>query len=334
MSPGVQGAPPEAQSAHGGAAGWWRSVASCVFFSVLACVLLWSCGALWFQVVPDWRIPALVGAMAVALAIGWLGWRHLLAGSVALGLAVLLLAAWWSTILPSNDREWAPDVAHGVTGEVEGEDVTLHDVRFFDWHSADEGTPRWETRYYHLDQLQGVELFSSVWSNPAIAHTLIGFVFADGARVVFSAEVRRGRDQAFSEIGGFFKAFELVLIAADPDDIIRLRTDLRRERVSRFALDLTREQSRALFLSYVAMGNRLAAAPEFYQTLTTNCTTVIFKLARMIDPGIPRDWRILVSGYLPDYLYDHDIIRTDLPLDEVKRQAVIAPGTRWTPAAP
>ena len=143
---------------------------------------------------------------------------------------------------------------------------------------------------------------------------------------MFSAEIRRERQESFSEIGGFFKEFELVMIAADPEDIIRLRTDFRREQVSRFALNLTPEQARALFLSYLARANQLAAQPEFYQTLTTNCTTVIFQLARLVEPGIPRDWRILLSGYLPDYLYDHAMIANDRPLEEIRRQAILAPG--------
>lgn len=106
---------------------------------------------------------------------------------------------------------------------------------------------------------------------------------------------------------------------------MRLRTDARGETVSLFPLNVTPQQARELLLSYVALGNRLAAKPEFYQTLTSNCTTVIFQLARLVEPGIPFDWRILLSGYLPDYLYDHGLLDRSRPLDEIRRAAVIAP---------
>ncbi|MDR6955275.1 hypothetical protein J2X65_004654 [Ancylobacter sp. 3268] len=282
--------------------------------------------ALWFQTPGDGRaiaLAALAAAMVAALTAtvrGRLGLGWLIA------LATLgMVGLWWSTILPSNQRDWAPDVAHGVTATVAGDNVTLHNVRNFDWRSESEASERWEERRYRLDQITGVDLFSSVWSNPAIAHTLIGFSFADGQRVVFSAEIRRERGEAFSEIGGFFKQFELVLIAADERDIIRLRTNERRETVSLFPLQLTPGQSRALFLSFAALGNELARRPRFYQTVTTNCTTVIYRLARLIAPGVPFDWRILLSGYLPGYLYQQHLIATDDPLAEIERRAVITP---------
>ncbi|MGA0561454.1 DUF4105 domain-containing protein [Ancylobacter sp. VNQ12] len=291
-----------------------------------ACLFLWLGTALWFQLSATWNTAGSAAAALAGLTVAVLGWRRPRRGWLALVLVAAGASLWWMSIKPSNERDWAADVAHGVTGEVVGSDVILHNVRHFAWTSEASAIPRWETRRYRLDELRSVDLFSSVWGNPAIAHTLIGFGFADGAYVVFSAEIRRERGEMFSEIGGFFKEFELVMIAADADDIIRLRTDFRGEQVSRFALKLTPEQARALFLSYLARANELAAQPEFYQTVTTNCTTVIFQLARLVEPGIPLDWRILLSGYLPGYLYEHAIIATDRPLEEIKRQAILAPG--------
>ena len=301
---------------------------ACRVLLLLATALLfpWLGAALWFQLPARISVAGSALSAAAGLAVAVLVWRHPRLGALALLLVAFGAGLWWTSIKPSNERDWAEDVAHGVSGEVRGDEVVLHNVRHFAWLTQETAVPRWETRRYRLDQLRSVDLFSSVWGNPAIAHTLIGFDFADGAYVVFSAEIRRERQESFSEIGGFFKEFELVMIAADPEDIIRLRTDFRREQVSRFALNLTPEQARALFLSYLARANQLAAQPEFYQTLTTNCTTVIFQLARLVEPGIPRDWRILLSGYLPDYLYDHAMIANDRPLEEIRRQAILAPG--------
>ncbi|HEY0301260.1 MAG TPA: DUF4105 domain-containing protein, partial [Rhizomicrobium sp.] len=193
-------------------------------------------------------------------------------------------------------------------------------------------TPRWETRRYSLDRLTSVDLVSSVWASPAIAHTLISFGFADGGHVVFSAEVRRERGEEFSEIGGFFKEFELVMIAADESDILRLRTNIRRENVTLLPLRLTDAQARALFTAYVERANKLARQPQFYQTITANCTTVMFELARLVDRRVPLDWRILVSGYLANYLYDLGIIRTDIPLDRVLQQGAISQRALDAPA--
>jgi hypothetical protein len=280
--------------------------------------------ALWFQVDPPWRWLAMAAATAFAVAIVVAGRRQAKAGWGALAIAVIIGCVWWTSIAPSNDRDWAPDVAHGVTADIKGPDVVLHNVRNFDWNSETDFVPRWETRRYSLDRLTTVDLASSVWSSPAIAHTLISFGFADGGHVVFSAEVRRERGEEFSEVGGFFKEFELVMIAADESDILRLRTNIRRESVTLLPLRLTAAQARALFIAYLERANELARQPQFYQTATANCTTVIFELARVVDSRVPLDWRILVSGYLPEYLYDLGVISTDIPLEQTLRKTAIS----------
>ena len=293
--------------------------------ALLALATTWTLTALAYQAPDGWRSLAMAGTVVAAVGLAVLALRRQAlawAGTAALVLAVGL---WWGSIRPSDSRDWAPEVSRTVTGEVEGNQVILHNVRNFVWRSETDFSPRWETRLYQLDTLQSVDLFSSVWGNPAIAHTLIGFGFSTGQRVVFSVEIRRERTEAFSEVGGFFKEFELALIAADENDIVRLRTDARGETVSLYPLKVTPDQARRLFLSYVALANDLAAHPAFYQTATSNCTTVIYDLARLVEPGVPFDWRILLSGYLPDYLYDHALIPRDRPLDQVRREAVIPP---------
>ncbi|WP_245513376.1 DUF4105 domain-containing protein [Enterovirga rhinocerotis] len=288
----------------------------------------WLLGALFFQFDPPLRGLLMAGAAAVAMAIVALAWTRRLAALLVLVACLAAAAVWWASILPSNDRDWAPDVAHGVTGTIDGTSVVLHHVRDFAWRTETDADIRWVTRRYDLDDLRSVDLLTSVWDNPAIAHTLLSFGFADGRHVVFSAEIRRKRHEAFSAIGGFFKRFELVLIAAEERDIVRLRTTIRREDVSLFPLRVPPDAARRLFRSYIDRANELATRPEFYQTVTTNCTTVVVRLAQEAGRGIPLDWRILLSGYLPDYLSDHGAIASDRPLDEIKASAKISPLAR------
>jgi hypothetical protein len=196
-------------------------------------------------------------------------------------------------------------------------------VRNFEWRTPTAFTPRWEGRTYDLQDLDSVDLFLSYWSNPAIAHTLVSFGFNNGDHVVFSAEIRKERHEQFSEIGGFFKEFELAMIAADERDIIRLRTNIRKEDVFRYRINLKPETRQALFLSYLTNANHLATTAKFYNTITANCTTVIFDMVRAITPDIPVDYRIILSGYLPGYLYDRGAIDHQKSLDEVVKSALI-----------
>ncbi|SFI57845.1 protein of unknown function [Phyllobacterium sp. CL33Tsu] len=287
---------------------------------------LWGGLALWYQL--PLGIAATIGCLilwvAIAFAVLWLEFK----GRVWRALIVLIpimigLGYWWGTIKPSLNRIWADDVAQTVTGTLTGNYVTLSNVRNFEWRTTTDYTPRWEVRTYTLDDLATVDIFLSYWSNPAIAHTLVSFGFNNGEHVVFSAEIRKERHEEFSEIGGFFKQFELAMIAADERDIIRLRTNVRKEDVYRYQVNLSPETRQALFLSYLDSANHLATTAKFYNTITANCTTVIFSMARAIAPGIPLDYRIVFSGYLPGYLYDLGAIDHSKPLDQVIREASI-----------
>lgn len=282
--------------------------------TVVALTTVWSVTALWLQHPP--HVAAWIGvAIATMLACLWLsvrkesGMTERRAGWGIYVLACAALAFWWTGISPSNSRDWAPDVLRQTQGHVDGDIATIENVRNFTWRSNTDFTPRWETRHYDLRQLRSVDVVLSYWGSPAIAHTLVSFGFAGGEQVVFSVEIRRERQESFSEIGGFFKVFELSVIAADERDIIAVRTNVRGEDDYLYRVAMEPALMRSLFESYVAQANALVDTPRFYQTVTANCTTIVYDMARRLVKGLPLDYRILLSGYLPEYLYDIDALR-------------------------
>ena len=248
---------------------------------------------------------------------GWAGFA-VLGGGIAL---------WYLSLRPRLDRDWAPDVARIVTGDIAGSRVTLHDIRAFDWIDRDHAHQRWTEATFDLDLLTGADMITSVWGNPKIAHLLVSFGFSDGQRVVFSVEIRREKGEVFSNIGGFFRQFELALIAATEDDIVKLRTNHRREDVRLYPLNLTPDQLRQMFLAYVDLGNRIARRPHFYNTVTTNCTTVVWQLARVLKPDLRLHRSLLLSGLLPDWLHDMGLLGpagSPATLEEIREVARIS----------
>lgn len=271
--------------------------------------LLWGVGALWFQ----WEMrPGVLWPLLALWCLAWLmlalwagrsGRMGLLWGGGVLLMAAMLL--WWSTLHPRDDRDWADDVAHITRMQPadSGSDIVeLQDVRNFAWHSETDYTARWDTRRYDLNQLQSVDMAVSYWMGPAIAHTLVSFGFADGQQLVFSFEIRKEKGEAFDALAGFFKRYELALIAADERDILAVRTNVRREQVFLYRVDMAPDAMRALFLSYAAQAAQLHQQPRWYHTLTANCTTIVWDMAQRLVGGLPLDWRLLASGYLPEYL--------------------------------
>jgi uncharacterized protein DUF4105 len=283
-----------------------RAAAAVLASLIIIFPAIWGGFALWYQIPGGQFFKSLSvvlwGAFSVAMLTAvWQG--RFAVGVIAFTVALVGLLVWWTRLTPTNDHEWADDVARITAGTVDGSRVTLHNVRNFDWRSKTDYIQRWETRSYGLDRLQTADMIMSYWTGQAIAHMLISFGFDDGAHVVFSVEVRRQKTQAFSEIGGFFKEFELSIIAADERDVVRLRTNVRGEDVYLYRLQLPQEAMRSLFLGYVGEANSLVDSPRFYNTITVNCTTLVYQMMKRIVGRLPLDYRLLFSGYLPEYVY-------------------------------
>jgi Domain of unknown function (DUF4105) len=76
--------------------------------------------------------------------------------------------------------------------------------------------------------------------------------------------------------------------------------------------------AQTLLRLYVAQMNSLAQNPRFYNTLTGNCTTLVFDMVHVIHPGLPMDPRVILSGYLPNYVYDLGAVDTSMPFTELR----------------
>jgi hypothetical protein len=235
----------------------------------------------------------------------------------AFAVAAALLFGWWSTLRPSNDRAWQPDVARPPWGEVDGDRLTLHNVRNFDYRSETDFTERWETRTYDLATLDRLDFFMSYWGSPTIAHTIMSWAFTDGQHLAVSIETRKEVGETYSAVAGFFRQYELYYVAADERDVVRLRTNHRGEHVYLYPLRTPRDRVRRALLGYVASMNRLAKTPEFYNAATGNCTTTIRTNLEHIGVAMPFDWRFLVNGYLNELLYEHAAVDTSRPLDRL-----------------
>ncbi|WEZ82837.1 DUF4105 domain-containing protein [Rhizobium sp. 32-5/1] len=248
--------------------------------------------------------------------------------------AIAGLLFWWDSIPARNDRDWTDDVAQTTVGVVNGHEVTLANVRNFDWRTENDYTANWETRTYDLDKLASVDLLLSYWSGPAIAHTLVSFGFADGGFVTFSVEIRKEKHERFSEIGGFFKEFETSVIAADERDIVRLRTNVRKEDVYLYRIAMPKPAMRSLFMAYVNEANSLSETPRFYNTITANCTTIVYEMVSRIVADLPLDYRLIFSGYLPEYIETVKGLTPGFTLEELRAAGRIGARAQAADSAP
>ncbi|SLN34343.1 hypothetical protein ROA7450_01536 [Roseovarius albus] len=305
-----------------------KVVLKIVLVPVVAVLAVWCGLALWYQF-PGSEILrniliagiALTGLATMVALFTAKAKRFLTLFAVAFA----AVALWWNTIEAPSEGNWAPDVSRQVTGEFDGDLVTLTNVREFGWRTKEDFDAHWTTRTFDLSKLETLDVFMSYWSNQYIAHILVSFGFSDGEHVVWSVEVRRRTDSGYSPVADFFKEHTLVTVASVEQDIAGLRTNIREEDVQLYRTNIPPSAARGLFEQYVSYSNELAEEAKWYNSIFTNCTTVIYFLLESAGIHNAFDWRILVNGYLPEYFYDRGIVQTGLPIDELRELGRIAP---------
>lgn len=262
--------------------------------------------------------------LAALICLGFPRWRLRILPAYAIFFGAIL--GWWFLISPSNDRQWQEDVAKLAYANIEGDKVTVHNIRDFDYRSEFDYRPAYYTKTFDLNKLEGVDLFAVYWMGPAIAHTILSFNFGGNDHLAVSIEARKEISEGYSTIKGFFRQYELIYIVADERDVIRLRTNYRKdppEEVYLYRLHGPLQNARRLFMEYMKKINELNVKPAFYNTLLDNCTTVIWLNARINPTHLPFSWKILLSGYLPEYLYETGRLDSRTPFSELQQQAHI-----------
>ncbi len=293
----------------------------------------WAFGALHYD------FPVLKGAVAWAFALALIAgvvfvrgpWRKI--GAVFAGFVLVL--GWWLTLQASNQSDWQPDVAQLAWADINGDEVTLHNVRNCDYRTELDYTARWETRTVRLSQITGIDLAINYWGSPYIAHPIASFQFADAPPVCFSIETRKKVGQSYSAIGGLYRQFELTYIVADERDVIRVRTNYRQgEDIYLYRTAAQPAQARERFLEYVRSLNHKRDHPRWYSAITTNCTTSI-RTQHSAAKRLPWDWRMLLNGKGDEMLYERRALATGgLPFVELKQRALINEAAKAANDAP
>ena len=207
--------------------------------------------------------------------------------------------------------------------DINGDEVTIHNVRNCDYRTATDFTPHWETRTVRLSQITGIDLAINYWGSPWIAHPIVSFQFSDGLPLCFSIETRKTIGQQYSTLAGLYRQYTLIYVVADERDVIRLRTNYRREDVYLYHTLASPEQGRQRFREYISTLNALHESPRWYNAVTSNCTTSI-RAQRAAKLRTPWDWRILFNGKADEMLYqDHAVATGGLSFTELKQRSLI-----------
>ncbi len=306
--------------------GWFRALRMLgliILWFIVALQTVWAVAALYV----DFRIAALRVPLAVIYVVGVIA--ALVTVKPRIWAAVLLLAGfcivllWWLNLKPSNQGDWQADAARTTWIDTNGDRITIHNLRNCDYRTKKDYTDCWSDRTVYLSQLRYADFFFTTWGPKYIGHPIVSFQFGDNDHIAFSIEARYKVGQEYSAILGFFRQYELIFITADERDVIRLRTNYRKdEQVSMYRTTVSAERARRIFLLYADYLNQLRDHPEWYNAMTRNCTTTLdTQIAADVKNPQPWNYQLLLNGTLDELLYNRGrLVTGGLPFPELKKR--------------
>ena len=249
------------------------------------------------------------------------------AGLAALALLVFLVLRHLS-LKPSNERDWVAENRRIAYAEFDGDEVTLRDVRDFDWRSTKDFDERWTDCTFRPSEVSGIWLVLEYFDpkRKSIAHTLMSFEFEDGRRLTCSIEVRREVGETYHPIKGMFRQYELLYVWATESDSIGVRARCRRKSKTHLfeGVVLGEDSHRRLLESFLNRTNSLYEVPEWYHSITNTCTTNIVRHVNEVYPGrVPKAVAVLLPGLSPRLLKRNNLIRLDGSLEQTLESSLI-----------
>lgn len=226
-------------------------------------------------------------------------------------------------ISPSNSRGWKPEHAVMPSAEFNGNTVHVQNIRNFSYQSADEFTPDYYDGTFDLNKIESVWFvlspFVPGWRGPA--HSFLSFGFSDSQFVCISVEARKEQGESYSILKGLVNSYELIYVIGDERDLIGLRAVYWDDPVYVFPIKTGKDRIRALFVDMLERANKLKQAPEFYNTLTSSCTTNLYEHADKLNPNKwSFSWKLILPGYADELIYDKGILDTELSLEESRKR--------------
>ena len=216
-----------------------------------------------------------------------------------------IVLTWWLSLRPSNDGDWQADADRTAWVEINGDRVTIHNLRNCDYRTKTDYTNCWSDRTVYLSQLRYVDFFFTNWGPKWIGHPIVSFQFGDNDHIAFSIEARYKVGQIVLGDSWILSAVRTYLVVADERDVIRLRTNYRKhEQVFMYRTTISPKEARAVLLIYLDYLNKLRAHPEWYNALTRNCTTTLDRqIAAELENPQPWNYQLMLNGTLDKLLY-------------------------------
>jgi hypothetical protein len=264
--------------------------------------------------------------------------KTIVRGLLAVAAVLVAGVVWLALMRPSSDRPWIPD--HAVMPRVAFQEnlVSIENVRDFQEDEGGEVRRAYRTWQLDLDRVESLWYVLAVfheddWRGPA--HSMFSFGFADGRYLVVSVEARKEVGESYSIWQGLRNKYEVIYVLGTEQDLVLTRAVHRPDDVYLYPVKASPARIRDLLTSLLVKADDLNRHPEFYNTLTNNCTTKLRDHVNEVEPGlIPVSWKVQLPGFSDELARDLGLIDASLPIDEARRRYHINAAARQARDAP
>ncbi len=286
-------------------------------------ITLWMAGAIYYDVLN----AAPWAGMLASLWCGVVGllmlcWQPMWQPFFLLLWGFAIFVGWWLTLKPSNDRVWDANSAVLPRAKLEGDVIKFENIRNSTYRSKTDFTPSYYDKQFHLSNLVAVDLLLYYWGSPWLSHPTLIFDFGAEGRVGISIEVRYRQGQVYDIVRSIYRQQELIYLVCDELDAILQETEFAPSAAETYLYRIQADatETRIALLDYASQIESLAENPRWYNSVTANCTTSIF---RHPHNHAEWDWRMLLNGWLDRCLYDRGRLDRSVPFEQLRKSSRI-----------
>jgi len=211
---------------------------------------------------------------------------------------------------PLMVADWDDDVRVLAQTEISADESEIRFTGIRDWTYAKDLvlTEDYFAQTYQLKDLEKVWFYlQPLDKSGLVAHTFVVFEFdekyGDKKNIGVSVETRRRQGQEYSLLKGALKGFMLVHTWATEADLTSRRTDYYDYKLFKHELVLSEADKKGLLKAFARETDKLHSNPQFYNTVTNNCTNALAYYANQINPGsIPWHYSFVFTGKSVEYL--------------------------------
>ncbi len=221
---------------------------------------------------------------------------------------------------PSLDRDWEKDQLILPKITFSGSNIQIQNMRDFSYSSVSDYEENYYDKKLKIEDIQSLYyIIEPFGEHDWPAHTMFSFGLKNGEYIVVSAEIRKEKWESFSPWKWLMREYEMVYMIGSETDFVKLRSNYRKDEVIVYPIKTPAEKIQKLFVSMLKRADELSTKPEFYNTLTQNCTTSILgHVNELREEKIPWSLEALLPSHSDKIIYDLGLIDTDLSLEEAR----------------